>query len=86
MVDLPGANYLVVDGQGEAGGSVFHSRIGGLFSVAYTLKFAAKKAGQDFKVPTFGASWWIMANGVELPADQWRWQLLLMLPDFSSAK
>jgi hypothetical protein len=81
-VDLPEANYLVVDGQGEAGGSVFQDRIGALFSVAYTLKFAAKLEGQDFKVPTIEGSWWIMADGVELPPAQWRWQLLLMVPDF----
>jgi hypothetical protein len=82
LVDLPEANYLVVDGQGEAGGSVFQDRIGALFSVAYTLKFAAKLEGRDFKVPTIECSWWILADGDELPPEQWRWQLLLMVPDF----
>jgi hypothetical protein len=85
IVDLPEASYLAVDGQGEPGGQVFQDRIGALFSVAYTLKFAEKEEGRDFKVPTIECSWWIMADGVELPAAQWRWRLLLMLPDFVDA-
>jgi hypothetical protein len=82
LVDLPDAAYLVVDGQGEPGGANFQHQIGALFSVAYTIKMATKNAGQDFKVPTFEASWWTGTEQGELPPEKWRWQLLLMLPDF----
>jgi hypothetical protein len=85
LVDLGEANYLAVDGQGEPGGPVFQEKIGAIYSVAYTLKFAEKEKGRDFKVPTLECSWWIMAGGAELPPAQWRWRLLLMLPDFIDA-
>jgi hypothetical protein len=82
LVDLPEAGYLVVAGQGEPGGANFQLQIGAIFSVAYTIKMAAKRKGHDFKVPTFEASWWIRSEEGELPPEKWRWQLLLMLPDF----
>jgi hypothetical protein len=82
LVELPEAAYLVVDGRGEPGGEIFRDRIGSLYAVAYTIKMTAKREGRDFKVPTFEASWWIETNGTELPPREWRWQLLMMLPDF----
>jgi hypothetical protein len=82
LVDLPGASYLAVDGAGEAGGAVFQQAIGGLYGVAYGIKMEMKRRGLDFKVVTFGASWWIEDAGQELPPEQWRWQLTMMVPDF----
>jgi hypothetical protein len=82
LIELPEATYLSVDGEGEPGGELFQKEIGALLSIAYTIKFAAKQDGRDFKVPTFEASWWIEADGTELPPNQWRWQLLMMVPDF----
>jgi hypothetical protein len=81
-IDLPEASYLIAEGQGEPGGPTFQRQVSALFSVAYTVKMAAKKASHDFKVPTFEGSWWVEGASGALPRDQWRWQLLLMLPDF----
>ncbi|MGE0057259.1 MAG: GyrI-like domain-containing protein [Dehalococcoidia bacterium] len=84
VVDLPEASYLVVDGTGSPDAPLFQEAIGSLFSVAYTVKITLKKAGKDFKVATFGGSWWIGEPEAPLPRDQWRWQLTMMVPDYVS--
>jgi hypothetical protein len=81
LVDLEAANYLVVDGSGSPDSQGFQDAIAPLYSVAYTIKFTSKSVGRDFKVLTFGGSWWIHENGKELPPVRWRWQLQMMLPD-----
>jgi len=50
LVDLPEANYLVVDGQGEPGGPQFQAQIGAIYTLAYTIKMSKKAAGRDFSV------------------------------------
>jgi hypothetical protein len=82
LVDLAEASFLQVDGEGSPDDQRFQDAIGALYSTAYTLKFSLKKSGRDFKVPTFEGLWWILADGQELPRDQWRWRLLMMVPDF----
>ncbi len=86
VVDLPEASYLVVDGAGSPDGPHFRDAIGALYSVAYTVKMTLKKAGKDYKVATFGGSWCIGEPGAELPRDQWRWQLTMMVPDYVTAE
>jgi hypothetical protein len=85
LVDLPEASYLAVDGEGAPDGQQFQDAISALYSVDYTLKFSLKKSGRDFKVPTFEGLWWIYSDGQELLRDQWRWRLLMMVPDFIDA-
>jgi hypothetical protein len=85
FVDLPEASFLVVDGSGSPDDASFKEAIGALYSTAYTLKMAAKKSGRDYKVPTFEGAWWIYSGDRELPREQWRWQLSMMVPDFIDA-
>jgi hypothetical protein len=82
LVDLPEAAFLVVEGTGSPDAQAFQNAVGALYSVAYTLKMTSKKSGRDFKVPTFDGAWWIDADGRELPREQWRWELHMMVPDF----
>lgn len=82
LVDLPEAAYLVVDGAGSPDGPAFQEAVRTLYSVAYGVKMDLKAKGKDFKVPTFGGSWWIGEPGAELPRNQWRWRLTMMMPDF----
>jgi hypothetical protein len=84
LVDLPEAGFLVVSGEGSPESQAFQDAIGALYSVAYTLKMTGKSDGNDFKVPTFEGVWWIFSDGAELPRERWRWQLLMMVPDFVS--
>lgn len=82
LVDLPEASFLVIDGSGSPDDAEFQDAIGALYGVAYTVKMTLKAAGKDFKVATFGGSWWIGEPGAELPREKWRWQLAMMVPDF----
>jgi len=83
LVDLPEAAFLVVDGTGTPDGPMFQNAIGALYYAAYTMKFAGKKLGHDFKVPTFEGAWWVFSDAGEyLPREQWRWQLHMMVPDY----
>jgi hypothetical protein len=85
LVELPEASFLVVDGEGSPDGQAFQDAIGSLYSVAYTIKMTGKSDGHDFRVPTFEGAWWIAEDGQELPRDKWRWQLVMMVPDFVDA-
>jgi hypothetical protein len=82
LVDLPEAPFLVIDGEGSPDGPKFQSAIQALYGIAYGVKMNLKQGGKNFKVPTFGGSWWIGEPGQELPREQWKWQLSMMMPDF----
>jgi hypothetical protein len=61
--------------------------MGALFTVAYTLKFAIKKAkGEDYKVAgPEGLWWWDKATGSAWQpptAQEWSWKLIIRTPDF----
>jgi hypothetical protein len=82
IVDLPDASFLVIDGEGAPDGPVFQAAIQALYGIAYGVKMDLKKRGMNFKVPPFGGSWWIGDPGQELPREQWKWQLSMMMPDY----
>ena len=74
-------SFLAVDGQGTPGGEAFEKAIQNLYPVAYTMKFALKKAGTiDFVVPPLEALW--HDNPVEVPdMSQWRWRTMIRVPE-----
>jgi len=60
-------------------------------AVAYTLKFAMKEKGRDFKVAPPEGLWWSEYDTSRLddpealwtvPRDEWCWKLAIMVPDF----
>lgn len=81
VTELEEASYLVVEGNGAPDSPVFAEAVAALFNVAYTLKFAAKKSGQDFKVPPFEGSWSASSED-DHDRSSWQWQISLMMPDF----
>jgi len=84
LVEAGVAKYLAVDGVGAPEGERFQQAVGALYQVAYTTKMAKKFAGQDYKVCHLEGLWW----GLErmAPRDEWRWKLLIRVPDFISAR
>ena len=61
VVDVPAINFLMVDGAGDPNtAQAYKDAIEALYSVAYTLKFARKKAGKgpDFAVMPLESLWW----------------------------
>ena len=74
-------SFLAVDGEGTPGGEAFEKAIQNLYPVAYTMKFALKKAGTiDFVVPPLEALW--HDDPVEVPdMSQWRWRTMIRVPE-----
>lgn len=91
-VDVPEESFLMLDGAGSPTSSnAFQDAIGALYSVAYSLKFAMKKAdrGRDFAVMPLEALWWWddpKRSFHEGPEKDWRWTLMIRQPDFVTAR
>lgn len=84
FIDVPPMNYLMVHGQGEPGGEDFTAAVEALYPVAYTIKFAIKKAlGLDYVVPPLEGLWWAEDMNVFINGErkQWQWTMMIMQPD-----
>lgn len=85
LIETTEGVYLTIDGQGEPGGDEFGTRIGALYSVAYTVKMTRKfDGGQDYVVGKLEAQWWT-DDGKRLEdvsMEAWRWKLLMRIPGF----
>ena len=57
ILDLPPRRYLAIDGHGDPNTAPYREAIEKIYSVAYPLKFASKKAGRDYVVPPLEALW-----------------------------
>jgi hypothetical protein len=80
-VEVAEGTFLSIDGQGAPGSDAFKSAMELLFGVAYTLKYALKKAGVlDFKVPKLECLWRVAAPETT-PMSDWRWRAMLRIPD-----
>ncbi|HWG84819.1 MAG TPA: hypothetical protein VNT60_05000, partial [Deinococcales bacterium] len=80
---MPALTFLAVDGVGDPNGLHFEQAVGALYAVAYTLKFALKKAdGPDYTVMPLGALW---GSGEQddsaLPREEWPWTALICQPE-----
>ena len=84
LVDVPSLSYFMIDGEGPPEGNAFQEAIQALYSTAYTLKFALKKAGRtDFVVAPLEALWWSDDPRAfdENRRDRWRWTAMVMQPE-----
>lgn len=88
VVAVPPTMYLTVEGAGAPEGEAFQQAINALYSVAYPLKMATKKAGTDYKVGALEGLWWMeSADGQaefswSSERGSWHWKLLMRVPDF----
>lgn len=85
IVQVPVRTCLSVSGEKGPDTEEFAASIGALYSIAYGLKFARKKAtGDDFKIGALVGIWW--AEGHDLtpgevpPRDAWRWAVQVDVP------
>ena len=75
FIDTKAAKYLTIQGKGEPGGAEFQAQVGALYGVAYTLKFASKFAGRDYRVCHLEGLW-MGLKGWDIsqpPPKEWRW-------------
>ena len=86
LLEIAPARYLAIDGVGGPGEQVFQDKVGGLYGMAYTLKFASKFAGRDYTVcrleTLYGLDGQDAADLAQLPREEWRWRMLIRVPDF----
>lgn len=84
LVDAPPMNFLMVDGKGDPNRKEFQQAMEALYSVAYALKFKAKKAGKDFTVMPPEGLFWTEDMSHFSPEDKtaWKWTLMIVQPGF----
>jgi hypothetical protein len=88
MVEVPPARFLMLDGHGDPNTSgVYAQAIQALYSAAYAIKFALKKAGgPDERVAPLEGLWW-GAEGVDFAVSskgEWDWTMLIRVPEAAS--
>jgi hypothetical protein len=88
ILELPPLRYLTVDGHGDPNSVPYREAIEKIYSVAYPLKFASKKAGRDYVVPPLEALW--SASDMAAFTDRrdkslWDWTLLNLVPEWVAA-
>ena len=84
LVDVPPLSYLMIDGQGPPESETFQEAIEALYSTAFTMKLALKKAGRaDFAIAPLEALWW--SDDPEAfdqnRRDSWCWTVMAMQPE-----
>lgn len=95
IVDVPGANFVAVRGQGDPNeeGGAYQAAIGVLYAVAYTLKMSYKTDYRiqgffDYVVPPLEGFWQQEGvTGVDYAhKEAFHWISVLRLPDFVTEK
>ena len=90
LVDVPGLNFLMVDGQGNPNtADSYRAAIEALFSVSYTAKFMIKKGpgAVDYAVMPLESLWWTddMAQFSADNKDIWKWTAMIVQPEWVTA-
>lgn len=75
FVDVPNAQFAMIDGHGNPGGEEYLHAIEWLFKVILPIKKIAKqRMGKNFKEPPLECLYW--------GEDHANWQLMIVLPDW----
>ncbi|MBD8042735.1 GyrI-like domain-containing protein [Arthrobacter sp. Sa2BUA2] len=86
LVEVPEQNFIAMDGQGNPNTSPgYAAAVEALYSVAYTLKFAAKRTlGRDSVVGPLEGLWRAEnpADFVRGNKDSWEWTMLISQPEW----
>lgn len=84
IVEFDEANYLTIAGIGEPAGKMFVSKVEALYPLAYGIKKICKEQDKDFGVPKLEGLWWVEGDtpALEIPRSEWRWKLLIRMPEF----
>jgi hypothetical protein len=91
LIDVPEMNFIMIDGQGAPESEQYQQAIEALYSIAYTTKFARKKAdGTDYPVMALEGLWWADDYKEFDPEtgdrNKWQWRSMIMQPDFITKK
>ena len=88
VVEFEEIPFLTIEGKGEPAGEEFTSKVEALYPLAYGVKKLCKQQGKDFVVPKLEGLWWVELDkpALEVPRIEWRWKLLIRLPDFVTSE
>jgi hypothetical protein len=84
VVVVPTFNFIMIDGRGDPNTSEdYRETLMALYTVAYTTKFALKRAGvSDFAVMPPEGLWWLEGAEFDLKRkDEWSWTSMIMQPE-----
>jgi hypothetical protein len=82
VVGISPVRVLALEGRGAPGGTAHLGAIEALYSVMHGVQALAEEAAAFLISPLEGL-WWVDDDrpALEVPREEWRWQLLLRLPD-----
>jgi hypothetical protein len=87
FLEVAPVRAVMVDGDGQPGEATFGARMPGLYTTAYSLRFALKRRGVERRVGMLEGLYWTADGTLDLdvilgPArGTWRWTLFISLPD-----
>jgi hypothetical protein len=87
LVEIGPARVLALQGRGEPGGAAHLRAIETLYAVVHGVQTSAE-ATVPFLVPPLDGLWWVDDDrpALEVPREEWRWELLLRLPDHAQSR
>lgn len=92
VVEVPPANYLMIDGKGSPNSAPrFKAAIESLYPLAYNLKFTVRKqTGIDYGVMPLEGLYWGTPKGqtqfTEADKEKWSWTLMILQPEWVTAE
>jgi hypothetical protein len=87
LLEIAPLRAVMVDGDGQPGPDTFGSRMPGLYTTAYSLRFALKRRGVERRVGMLEGLYWTADEATDLDVilgpdrGTWRWTLFIALPD-----
>jgi hypothetical protein len=86
LVEINPVQVLALEGRGAPGGADHLGAIETLYMVMHGVQALAKEMA-PFLVPPLEGLWWVEDErpALEVPREEWRWQLLLRLPDAATS-
>jgi hypothetical protein len=87
FLEVAPVRAVMVDGEGQPGEATFGARMPGLYTTAYSLRFALKRRGVERRVGMLEGLYWTPDDATDLDEilgpdrETWRWTLFIALPD-----
>ena len=87
FLEVAPVRTVQVDGDGQPGDATFGARMPGLYTTAYSLRFALKRRGVERRVGMLEGLFWTVDGAIDLDRilgpdrGTWRWTLFIALPD-----
>ncbi len=88
FIQVPPMKFIMVDGRGDPNGEDYHTAVGLLYALSFTIKMSKMSGNQpqgyfDYVVPPLEGLWDGDGSGFDLEKrDSWSWTSMIRQPDF----